>query len=163
MQLTEKWSEDQSRDFILPLLRPLIDPKVFDDRGFVRGGIMCEQKGFTLIELLVVIAIVALWMAILLPSLQRVRKQAKAAACQVNLRQWATTLALYVEDHQRRSPRSLSGQAGIWSRRDRCLLCCVVLKRKFRPPLLGLVRLCERSGATSEGKRSRQLHNPPAP
>jgi type II secretory pathway pseudopilin PulG len=39
------------------------------------------------IELLVVIAIIALLMAMLLPALERVRSQAKAAACQGNLRQ----------------------------------------------------------------------------
>jgi len=60
--------------------------------------------GFTLIELLVVIAIVALLMAILLPALQRVRKQARAAVCQANLKQWGTTVALYTEDHQGRLP-----------------------------------------------------------
>jgi len=45
------------------------------------------RRAFTLIELLVVIAIVALLMSILMPILQRVRKQAKAVACQANLRQ----------------------------------------------------------------------------
>jgi len=55
---------------------------------------------FTLIELLVVIAIIALLMAILLPTLQRVRRQAKAVVCQSKLKQWGMTLALYTEDNQ---------------------------------------------------------------
>jgi prepilin-type N-terminal cleavage/methylation domain-containing protein/prepilin-type processing-associated H-X9-DG protein len=71
-----------------------------------------RKKGFTLIELLVVIAIIALLMAILLPTLQRVRRQAKAAACQGNLRQWATTVALFVEDNEGRLPHDFGGT--IW-------------------------------------------------
>jgi len=63
------------------------------------------KQGFTLVELLVVIAILALLMAILLPALQRVRRQAKAAACQVNLRQWGTTLSLFAEDNEGRFPQ----------------------------------------------------------
>lgn len=45
-------------------------------------------KAFTLIELLVVIAIIALLMGILTPVLGRVRKQARAAACMSQLKQW---------------------------------------------------------------------------
>jgi len=65
-----------------------------------RHGKMFERKGFTLIELLVVIAVIALLMAVLLPALQRVRKQAKAAVCQVNLKQWGAILNLYTEDNR---------------------------------------------------------------
>ena len=45
---------------------------------------MRKAKGFTLIELLVVISIITLLMALLLPTLQRVKTQAKAVACQSN-------------------------------------------------------------------------------
>jgi len=56
--------------------------------------------GFTLIELLVVIAIIALLMAILMPALQRVKKQAKTVACQSNLHQWALIWHMYTEENK---------------------------------------------------------------
>lgn len=60
---------------------------------------MARKKGFTLIELLVVIAIIALLMAILMPALQRVRKQAWAVRCQANLKQMGLVVSMYTEDH----------------------------------------------------------------
>jgi prepilin-type processing-associated H-X9-DG protein len=62
----------------------------------------------------VVIAIIALLMALLLPSLARARKQAKAMVCQSRLRQWGTILALYAQDNEGRFPCSLDGSAGTW-------------------------------------------------
>ena len=61
-------------------------------------------KAFTLIELLVVIAILALLMAILMPSLQRVRKQAKDVLCRSNLKQWGLVWTMYNEDNNGRFP-----------------------------------------------------------
>ncbi len=57
---------------------------------------------FTLIELLVVISILVLLMALLLPTLQRVRRQGKAMACRSNLRQWGIMFYAYTEDNKGR-------------------------------------------------------------
>lgn len=60
---------------------------------------MHKQRGFTLIELLVVIAIIALLMSILMPALERVRRQARGVACKSNLHQWGLIFALYCDDN----------------------------------------------------------------
>jgi prepilin-type N-terminal cleavage/methylation domain-containing protein len=60
---------------------------------------MRKRRGFTLIELLVVIAIIALLMSILMPALQRVRKQARTAACLAQLKQWGLMFSMYCQEN----------------------------------------------------------------
>ncbi|MHC4637356.1 MAG: type II secretion system protein [Planctomycetota bacterium] len=63
---------------------------------------MNKPKGFTLIELLVVISIIALLMAILLPTLAKVKEQALAASCKANLRQWTVAFTMMFNDNNGR-------------------------------------------------------------
>jgi len=63
---------------------------------------MKERKGFTLIELLVVISIIALLMSVLMPSLNRVRKQGKSVVCQNNLRNWGVAAIGYSHENNYR-------------------------------------------------------------
>jgi len=65
-------------------------------RASGRSGLLLT--GFTLIELLVVIAILALLLAILMPALQRVKKQARAIVCRSNLNQYGLAARMYIDD-----------------------------------------------------------------
>ena len=90
-------------------------------RGFTSLEIKISNRvykrfliGFTLIELLVVIAIIALLMAILLPSLQRARKQVKATVCQSNLHQWALIWSAYANDHDGYFMKGVPRKSDVW-------------------------------------------------
>lgn len=88
------------------------------------------SSAFTLIELLVVIAIIASLMAILLPSLNRAREQARKVACLSNLRQMGIALQMYLPDAEYRLPPSSCRQTDPndhWLR---------VLNRYTKEPLL---------------------------
>jgi prepilin-type N-terminal cleavage/methylation domain-containing protein len=89
---------------------------------------LSSDKGFTLIELSVVIAIIALLMSILMPALQRVKKQARTVICQTNLRQWGTIFSIYFEDNN--GYFAYGDSSGQWrwvlqdQHRDRMLIAC---------------------------------------
>jgi prepilin-type N-terminal cleavage/methylation domain-containing protein/prepilin-type processing-associated H-X9-DG protein len=73
-------------------------------------------RGFTLIELLVVVAIIALLLAILLPSLNSAREQAKAVKCGSNLRGVGQAVHQYLAEYRAIFPAAyqyLDGDAEI--------------------------------------------------
>jgi len=63
-----------------------------------------KKPGFTLIELLVVISIIALLLSILMPSLQKVKEQAKAVVCSANVKQLTLGMLMYAEDNDGKGP-----------------------------------------------------------
>lgn len=69
---------------------------------------MKSKRAFTLIELLVVIAIIAILLAILMPALQRVKKQARDIVCRNNLKNYGMAGRLYLDDHNGDFPYSFS-------------------------------------------------------
>jgi len=83
------------------------------------------RRGFTLIELLVVIAIIALLMAILMPSLEKARRQGRGIACAGNLKSMAYACVMYGDDYDYQFPYCHmvkipdSGSYAIWNRRDK--------------------------------------------
>ncbi len=61
---------------------------------------MKTSRAFTLVELLVVIAVISALLALLLPSLQAARDQARKLQCANTLRTLTTTILYYGNDHK---------------------------------------------------------------
>ncbi|MCC5787331.1 MAG: prepilin-type N-terminal cleavage/methylation domain-containing protein [Phycisphaerales bacterium] len=68
-----------------------------------------QERGFTIIELVVVISIVVVLLALLIPGLGAVRKSARAAACQSNLRTTYTGFRTYQDANNNALPIVFGG------------------------------------------------------
>jgi len=66
----------------------LLETEMSKEVRTVKTNIRATRTAFTLIELLVVIAIIGLLMSILIPSLARVREQARRTVCASRIRQF---------------------------------------------------------------------------
>ena len=64
----------------------------------------CSRRGFTITELLVTIAIIAVLIAIVIPTVTRVRRAQQTAACLATLRHIGESFNLYAHDNQMRLP-----------------------------------------------------------
>lgn len=75
---------------------------------------MRHKRGFTLIELLVVISIIAMLLAVLMPTLHRVRLQAQKVVCTSNLKQLSIGMQVYCQSNDDNTIYNLQVGGHFW-------------------------------------------------
>jgi prepilin-type N-terminal cleavage/methylation domain-containing protein len=95
-----------------------------------RESPIAHPGGFTLIELLVVISVIALLLAILLPSLQRARLQARNVRCQSHLHQCGLDYWTRAAESDRGFGNWLdwAGKTSFWAREKGPVFCPMATK-----------------------------------
>ncbi|MCK4887584.1 MAG: type II secretion system protein [Planctomycetes bacterium] len=103
-----------------------------------------KSRAFTLVELLVVISIISLLMAILMPTLSKVRRQSRAVKCLVNLHQWGLIWQMYTQDNDSYFPSGTLEEGwirGTWilplrslyNTKEEIMRCPMATKREGHP------------------------------
>jgi prepilin-type N-terminal cleavage/methylation domain-containing protein/prepilin-type processing-associated H-X9-DG protein len=75
-------------------------------------------RGFTLIELLVVIAIIAVLLAIIMPTMRKIKEVARETACKSNLRNVGLAVVMYLDDNERKIPDTGGSNGFLWDNAD---------------------------------------------
>src|SRR6266508_3159247 len=94
-----------------------------------------NKPAFTLVELLVVIGIIAILVAILLPTLQKARKQSRTVQCMSNIRQLTMGEIQYFQDSKCRFSPYYNGSGGTKFQIE-------WMAQVAKPAQLNKVRLC---------------------
>ena len=82
----------------------LIGDKVNCQKRLGRRNSENRSIGFTLVELLVVISIIALLLAVLMPALQKARKQGQTVKCAISLKQIGLACQSYAYEYKDFAP-----------------------------------------------------------
>ncbi len=78
----------------------------------------CKLRGFTLIELLVVIAIIAVLLAIIMPTMRKVKEVTRETLCKSNLKNVGLAVQMYLDDYDRKIPDTGSSNGFLWFEAD---------------------------------------------